>query len=237
MEILALCISVLSLILASVAYYRSGGRQDIRLLERGLNEKTERLSAMAQRATDSVAASVRAGYERSIRMISDLQSQVAALREGAVEEIRDDLRMMAQTLDKLAERAAREIREVKIEVSLAVTEAETALRLAVEEAKARLKVIEAKRELALARIAISRNALSDAQARVESALSYLQDARSLTVDHVESVSAMQKQAQEILVTIRTKADTMKAALDALIERSNRLLTEMSDQGSAVKTAA
>src|SRR5438093_40579 len=178
MEILALCISVLSLILASVAYYRSGGRQDIRLLERGLNEKTERLSAMAQRATDSVAASVRAGYERSIRMISDLQSQVAALREGAVEEIRDDLRMMAQTLDKLAERAAREIREVKIEVSLAVTEAETALRLAVEEAKARLKVIEAKRELALARIAISRNALSDAQARVESALSYLQDARS-----------------------------------------------------------
>ena len=98
-------------------------------------------------------------------------------------------------------------------------------------------MIEAKRELALARIAISRNALSDAQARVESALSYLQDARSLTVDHVESVSAMQKQAQEILVTIRTKADTMKAALDALIERSNRLLTEMSDQGSAVKTAA
>ena len=118
MEILALCISVLSLILVSVAYYRSGGQQDIRLLERGLNEKIERLSAMAQRATDSVAASVRAGYERSIRVISDLQSQVAALREGAVEEIREDLRMMAQTLDKQAERAAREVKEVKIEVNV-----------------------------------------------------------------------------------------------------------------------
>ncbi len=237
MEILALCISVLSLILVSVAYYRSGGQQDIRLLERGLNEKIERFSAMAQRATDSVAASVRAGYERSIRVISDLQSQVAALREGAVEEIREDLRMMAQTLDKLAERAAREVKEVKTEVNVRLAEAEAGLRLTVEDAKARLMVIEAKRELTLARVALSRNALSEAESRIESALRHLQNAASLTVDHVESVAAIQKQAEEMLVTIQTKAGTMKASIEALIDRSNRLLAEMSGPASASKTAA
>jgi hypothetical protein len=237
MEILTLCISILSLIIGSVAYYRSGGKQDMRALEQTLTNRIEELGATVRRASDSVAATVRAGYERSTRIISDLQAQVAALRKEAVEEIQEDLRMLAQTLDRLAERAAREVKEVKADVSLALAEAEEALRLAVEETKARLKVIQAKQELGLARIAILRSDLIDAEPRVESALRHLEEARSLTAGHVESVTAVQKQAQEMLVAIRRKASTMKASLDALIERNNRLLAEMSSPTSAEKTAA
>ncbi|TMA88538.1 MAG: hypothetical protein E6J74_27155, partial [Deltaproteobacteria bacterium] len=62
MEILALCISVLSLIVSFAAYYRSGGQRDVRALERTINEKIERLNTMAQRAADNVAARLKAGY-------------------------------------------------------------------------------------------------------------------------------------------------------------------------------
>jgi hypothetical protein len=62
-EILSLCVSVLALIIASAAYYRSCGKQDLGAKERALDEKIQRLSALAQRATDGVVAAVRAGYE------------------------------------------------------------------------------------------------------------------------------------------------------------------------------
>jgi len=84
MEILALVISILSLIIGSIAYIRSGGRQDIRAVERTLNERIEELRSLVHRVRDSLAASVRAGYQRSIRAIGEMVSLVRALSETAL---------------------------------------------------------------------------------------------------------------------------------------------------------
>jgi hypothetical protein len=231
MEAAALCISIVSLIIASIAYYRSGGEREIRALEQRLITKIESLSAMVHRASDSISGRVRAGYLRSIRMISDLQGQVGELKEKAAEEIREDLKRITHTLNGLASRAARELKGLTDDATLVAVEAELSLRLAVEEAKARLRVIEAKQELSLARDAIGANDLRAAEARVESALSYLKEARSLTVNHVESVTGVYRQAQQMLLTIRAKAATMKADLDALMSRSDRLLLEMTESSA------
>jgi hypothetical protein len=236
MEILLLCIVVLSLILSCAAYYRNGRKQDTAALEQRLNQKIERLGLVAKHAADSVAASVQAGCERSLRLISDLQARVAALSEEAVEEIRDDLRGLAQKLDRLAERAGRELESIKAGVDFTLMETEIGVRLTVDDAKAHLKVIEAKRELIRARKAILRNELAEAEVRVESALRNLEEAQSLALGHHESITALQKQAQDMLVAIRARAETMKASIDALLERSSRL-EEMSGLGTATKTAA
>jgi hypothetical protein len=82
MDVLALVISVLSLIIGSVAYFRSGGRQDIRAVEQTLNEKIEELRSLVYRAGDGFVASVRAGYQRSIRAIDELKALGAALSES-----------------------------------------------------------------------------------------------------------------------------------------------------------
>jgi chromosome segregation ATPase len=116
-------------------------------------------------------------------------------------------------------------------------ETEIGLRLTADDAKAHLKVIEAKRELVLARMAILRNELAEAEVRVESALRNLEQAQSLALGHHESIAALQKQAQEMLVAIRARAETMRASIDALLERSSRLLEEMSGLGAATKNAA
>jgi hypothetical protein len=237
MEIVVLCIVVLTLILSCAAYYRSGRKQDLGALEQALNQKIERLGSVTKRAADSVAASVRAGYERNLRMLSDLQARVAVLRKEAIEEIRDDLRGLGLKLDRLAERAARELEAIKAGVDSTLMETEIGLRLTVEDAKAHLKVIEAKRELVLARMAILRNELAEAEVRVESALRNLEEAQSLALGHHESIAALQKQAQEMLVAIYVRAETMRASIDALLERSSRLLKEMSGLGAAAKTAA
>jgi hypothetical protein len=227
----ALFISIVSLIIAAISYYRSGGEREIRALEQRLLAKIEVLGAMIHRVSESISGRVNAGYLRSIRMISDLQSQVAELKEKAAEEIRDDLKKVTQTLDGLASRAARELKGLTADATLVVVEAELSLRRAVEEAKARLRVIEAKQELSLARNAVEVNDLNAAEARVEPALKYLKEAQSLTVKHVESVTGLYRQAQQMLLTIRAKAGTVKTDLDALMSRSDRLLREMTESSA------
>jgi chromosome segregation ATPase len=170
-------------------------------------------------------------------MIADLQSRVAALKSEAMEELRDDLRTLGERLDQLAEHAARELKDLKAGVDSMLLHAEVGLRLTVDDAKAHLKVIEAKRELILARMAIIRNDLIEAEARVESALRDLEEAQALAVGYHENIAALQEQAQEMLAAIRAKADRLRPAIDALIERSNRLLKEMSGVRTAAKTAA
>src|SRR5207302_6410751 len=63
MDMLALAVAVLSLIISVAAYCRSGAKQNI--------------SAIAQRAADEVTANIKAGYQRSRRVIADLQSRLA----------------------------------------------------------------------------------------------------------------------------------------------------------------
>jgi uncharacterized protein YoxC len=169
---------------------------------------------------------VRSSYARTARLVSDLQSQVAELKQNAAAEIHEDLRTITQALDGFAERAAREVKELTADVTLVVVEAELALRRAVEEATARLKVIEAKQELSFAGKAIRDNDLTEAETRAKSALRYLKEARSLTANHPAAIAGVQQQTHDLLAAIRGKAQTMKADLDALIARSDRLLLEM-----------
>jgi chromosome segregation ATPase len=237
MEILALVISILSLIIGSIAYIRSGGRQEIRAVELTLNERMEELRSLVHRAGDSMAVSVRAGYKRSIRAIGEMVSLVRALSETAVEEVREDLRAISETLDRLSVRAAREINEVKAGMSAAVVEAEESLRRAVEEAKARLAMIESKQQLAAARLAVACDDLVNAESHVEAAMSSLKTARSLTTRHAESLEDLQKQARRTLVELRAKANTLKATLDSLIKRNNLLLAEMSGGARLSRMAA
>jgi len=237
MEIIILCIAALALVVAVVAYCRSGASRNQRAVDRARDDKIERLTATAKRAADSVAAHVRAGYQRSIRIIDGLQSRVAALKQEAVEELRGDLRRIAQTLDVLAERAARELKDLKEGLEVTATEAEIGLRLAVDEAKARLKVIQAKRELVLARAAVLRNDLVEAESRVVAALADIEEALALTANHYTSAAALHGQALEMLAAIRAKAVTVKTSLDALIERSNHLLHEMGSAASQERAAA
>ena len=48
---------------------------------------------------------------------------------------------------------------------------------------------------------------------------------------------LENDTKQMLVAVRTKASTMKASIDALIERSKRLLTEISGLEAKAKTAA
>jgi len=236
MDILALCISVVSLILSFAAYRRSSGtRHD--LLERASDDKAERSRSTARSSTDTDAAAARAGYERDLQTIADLRARIAALSKEAFEEIRQDLKSVRQRVDRLAERAAQEIKELRDEANFSLIEAQVGLRLAVDDAVAHLKVIEAKRDLVLARLAILRGDWVDAAAHIEAAATKIADVRALALGHHENFDALLAQARTLLVALRTGADTTRASIDALLARIDDLLQRLSDDRTASRTAA
>jgi hypothetical protein len=193
MEILALAIAVLALMLSLAVYCRSREPRAGRAVETELDEKIQRVSAMAQRITDAIAGRVRAAYERHIRTIEGLKSRVAALEEKALEEIRDDLGALARRLERLGERAARELKDLKAGLDYTRFELEIGLRLTIDDAKAHLKLIEAKRELLLARIAVRRNDFAEAERRVEAALMNIEEASALPLGHHDELAAFYQQ--------------------------------------------
>ena len=237
MEILTLGISILSLIISMRAYYRCSHRQVSAAPEAALDQKLARVDALAQHAATGVTAQIKTGYERSRRVIADLQSRLATLRGEAIEEIREDVGKLTAILDRLGERAGNELQELKMAANFKMAELEAGLWLSIEDAKAHLKIIQAKRDLVLARVAILRNDLVEAEKRVESAAKNIDEARSLALGHHESLDALQRQIQQMLAAVRARADTMKTSIDALIKRSERLLDELGDVSAAARTAA
>jgi hypothetical protein len=238
MDILALCISVVSLILSVAAYRRSSGaRRDLHILERASDDKAERLRSTAQSSTDTDAAIAKAGYERDLQRITNLQARIGALGKEAIEEIRQDLKSVRQRVGRLAERAVREIRELQDEARFSLIDAQVGLRLAVDGAVAHLKAIEGKRDLVLARVAILRGDWVEAAARIEAAATKIAEARALALGHHQSFDALQAQARAMLVALRTGADTTRASIDALLARIDDLLQRLSDDGAASRTAA
>jgi uncharacterized protein YaaN involved in tellurite resistance len=229
MEVFALVISILALIVGSVAYLRSGGRDDIRTVEKSLKKTIEELTALVQETNEHMRARITAGYERILRGISAMQAQLEELKNEAMAELRSDIAALEQVLEMLSEQARRELEEVKSTAGQIRVEAEEEMRRAVEEAKARLEVIDAKKELALARLALAGDDLIHANSHLASALSSLKNARSLSGRFTESIMAVHHQAQSLLKETRMHSKN----LDALIERNNRLLAEMSsDTGGA-----
>jgi uncharacterized membrane protein YphA (DoxX/SURF4 family) len=190
-----------------------------------------------QRPSENLAATLEADHEGNLRVIRDLQSRVSVLRQEAMEEIREDLKILAEKLERLAERATREVRDLKDGLDFTLLEVQVGLRLTVDDAKAHLKVIEAKRDLVRARLAISHNDLSAAEAGVEAALRHLEEAQSLALGHHENIAAVRKQAEEMLVAVRAKAYTLKTSIDALLEHTDQLLEEMRGSSTATRTAA
>lgn len=227
MEILALGIAVLALIVGILAFYRS----------RDQGVSNERLSSSVPGPSESTAAQVRDRYDHNQRMIDAMRERMASIKEEAFDELGEDLESLRRRLERLAERAKRELRDLKSGVDSTLLQLEVGLRLTLDDAQAHLKLVEAKRELLLARRAAARNDLPEAQARVAAALRYIDEAQALALGHHDNLVALQRQAQSMLAAVGTEAGATRRAIEVLLKQNNRLLAEMDESRGAAKDAA
>ncbi len=155
MEILAIGIAVLALIVGILAFYRTR--------DKAVLKAVERLSSIAQRPSGKHRSqgpgALRAQPAHDRR---NALARMASIKEEAFDELGEDLESLRRRLERLAERAKRELRDLKSGVDSTLLQLEVGLRLTLDDAQAHLKLVEAKRELLLARRAAARNDLPEA---------------------------------------------------------------------------
>jgi hypothetical protein len=236
-EIVGLSIALIALMLGLAAFYRSRRTPVANDGQGSANQNRTGLGGSTEPADEACNAIVRSGYERDLRVIGALQARVAALKAEAFEESRADVGKIVHKLERLAARAKRELRDLKSRLEWTILEMEIGLRLTIDDAKAHLKLIEAKRELIFARRAALANNRAEARARIEAALKLIDEAQSLALGQHDNLVALQRQTQAIVAMLDKEAATTAASIDALLERSNRILDDMSESEAATKQAA
>ncbi len=81
----ALVIALISLALASVAYWRSGGKQDVQSIQTSLQRELETLRAKQKELVESASQSLAAAYDRSRQRLAATRENLRKQKEEAVE--------------------------------------------------------------------------------------------------------------------------------------------------------
>ena len=100
---LALILSILSLALASTAYWRAGGKQDVETARAVIDRKIEELSAKQKEFVESASQSIAAAYEASRQRLQAAREAIRQTKEEAVEGLEKQLARAQEQLDALAE--------------------------------------------------------------------------------------------------------------------------------------
>jgi hypothetical protein len=107
-----LAIALISLVLAAVAYWRSGGRQDVELAHREIAREIESLRAKQKELAESFCEAIAAAYDDSRRRLRRVRMRLGQLGDQAVEGLRNQIdRAIAQlnTLEQRLEDGARSV--------------------------------------------------------------------------------------------------------------------------------
>jgi hypothetical protein len=174
MSAVALFVSFLSLFVAGVAYWRSGGEREFRALRDELRRETESLRQKQRAHSEHLSHGIRAGYEASRERIKRAQSRVAEARKEATAEVTAKLDALARSLTELGKRADDGIDRLKQELTTETQSAEESLAKAVRRLEAQVQILAVRSEMAKAERLTKKGQFRDAEALLEDAVAKTQ---------------------------------------------------------------
>jgi len=96
-----LVLAILALLLGGVAYWRSGGEQDVALVNEQVKQDIDTLRAKQQALETHAADSIRAGYNRSRVTLKRTRQRLGDLETAAAEGSKAEVEQAKKDLDTL----------------------------------------------------------------------------------------------------------------------------------------
>ncbi len=214
-SIVALILSTISLVIASIAYWRSGGSGDI-----------ARLRSQLVETADEMRARLRHGYDESLRridrartLLSEIPPQVAA-----------DVRASIETLDKELASVRREVEEeldrLKASVSASSQAARDAVATRVRRLEGRVHLLVARGEMARAETRAERGEFAAAEDLLEDALMKVREVQTRLgplFDDDPAFAHLLAALRQAIRSVRSRAESRKREIEELIAESDVLL--------------
>ena len=237
MDILALVIALISLIVASIAYWRSGGRRDVALLRR----EFDGFRAREQEWRENISRSVAQAYERSRQRLAASRESLRRQSEEAVEDLERQIKRAQEQLETLArrlEKSAHAAVDATVEARQAV---ERAIAERVRHIEARAIILQVKGKTSRAVHATKRKDFARADALLTEGAELLRNAREvLGNDHAYEhlIETMKAALRDATSAVRAQAQNVQQQIERVLTDADRLVGSLeSDEEQAEKRAA
>ncbi|MBN2130101.1 MAG: hypothetical protein JW741_11420 [Sedimentisphaerales bacterium] len=229
MNIVSLVIAFVSLGLAAVAYWRSGGKRDVEIARARIEDELDRLRAKQKELLEHMSEGVAAAYERSRRRIERIRANLDRLKNETSEGVKKQAELASRQLQELERQLESNAKSAADNTLSAARKAQEALSRRVRRMEARTKLLLAKVQVTLAQGLCAREKLDRAARHLEEASEHLGEARAiLGADHAydSDVTDMRRTLSEAMAAVRSKAEDSKKKVDELLSATERLIGGM-----------
>jgi hypothetical protein len=222
MNSVTLVLVVLSLVLSVVAYWRSGGAQDVQKLRGEL----EALRLNQKELTESIADSLSAAYGRSRERLQAARENLRRQKTETVDGMEKQLQLAQDQLEALGrpvEEAAGSVKTVAFSTAQRIEEAIT---LRVRRLEARVTLLQAKAKASRAQAAAAKNDFQRADELLIDAADLFQSARkTLGNDHAYDLQleAMKQGLRAATAAVRARAQDTRSRIDRVLAETDQIV--------------
>lgn len=229
MAVAALVIAIVSLVLAGVAYWRSGGQRDIQRFDSQLQRQLDALQMKQAELVEQAAQSLAAAYDRSRQRLQHVRARLHDLHTAAEEGLDAQRRRAVEHLEALSERLEHSAAAAKDATVSAARQAEASIARRVHRVHARVLILEVKGKATLARRAAAADEYDRADTRLSEAIELLGDVRSvLRDDHAydSQLDSLKGNLREAVTAVRTRAEDAKRRIDHVLADADDVITRL-----------
>lgn len=216
--VVALFLSIASMVLAVVAYWRSGGRDDLELVRK-----------KQQLVVDELARRTRRGLEESFARVQRAQNQLAQLRAEASAGVQDSIDALARELAEVRRELEIARERLKVEVTAGAQAAQEVLGKRVHHIEGTVRVLAARAEIRAAELLADKGRFFEAENMVEDAIAKVREAKMRLSEEEADEPAFGPVIEALHValhSIRARAIDHKREMDTVLAASDSLLASL-----------
>jgi chromosome segregation ATPase len=229
MNKIALILSVLALVIGSLAYWRSGGKEDVITARRALEERIQSLQTKQEELTENAKAATREAYESLQVRMERVAKGLAEIRENAATGLKAQIDSASRDIEALQSQVAQGLKALKDLTVAPGRQAEEALAKGVGRLEARLDTLEAKFFINRALAAAEENQFDRAEERLREAAASIKEAqRKLDGDtaHDAEFHAVNLALREAVTAVKSRASDVRARIDKIVTESDALVASL-----------
>lgn len=222
MNTVTLVLVGLSLVLSAVAYWRSGGAQDVQKLRAELDA----LRLKQKELTESITSSLSAAYGRSRERLHAVRENLRRQKTEAVEGMEKQLQLAHDQLESLGHRLEESASSIKSMAFSTAQKVEETIALRVRRIEARVTLLHAKAKAARAQSAAAKNDFQRADELLADAADLWQSARETLGDdrtYDAQLDALKRALRDATVAVRTRAQDTRSRIDRVLADTDRIV--------------
>jgi uncharacterized protein YpiB (UPF0302 family) len=227
-------LSLVSFVLAAIAYWRSGGKNDAKKLR----QEVDVLRAKQKEFAESASQAVAAAFANSRQRLEDTRTHLRRLNQEAREQLQKRIKRAEEQLESLATRLEAAAQSVKNATVGAARDLEESIVRRVHRMEARARLLEAWDKAEKAVILADKQRFDDAEQLLDEAVELLRSARqTLNDDHAydEQLDVVKKGLRTASLAVQNRAADARQKIEEVMTETDRVVCALeSDEEKAAE---